>query len=280
MFREEEESSFEGVPYLIAIDMEDHLRTCMVRAMHLHDDRIEILLIRKGTGVHTVGGHAYMTGPGDILVYNAGVAHDECADPQKGMDIFSCSIGGVKFKDLPAHTLFAQDICPVIQDGVYAAELEALLSILYTTRQSSAKRDKEMTAYLLRLLLLLVRKAGEQHTTQSQKEGEDWARDIQSYIDAHYLEDITVAAISEELHISRYYLSHVFKRAFGYSPMQYVIRRRIGEAQSWLLMSNKSVTEIAYLVGYNSASNFNNAFAKMIGISPQRYRDHWCGRKK
>lgn len=274
------ESSFEGSPYLIAIDMEDHLRTCMVRAMHVHDDRIEILLIRQGTGVHTVGGTTYMTGPGDILVYNAGVAHDECADPKDGMDIFSCSIGGVKFHDLPAHTLFAPQICPVIQDGVYAAELEALLSVLYMARLSKEPRDKEMTEHLLYLILLLVRKAAEQHATPSHKESEDWAKEIQNYIDAHYLEDITVADISEALHTSRYYLSHVFKRAFGYSPMQYVIRRRIGEAQSWLLMSDKSVTDIAYLVGYNSASNFNNAFQKMIGISPQRYREHWRGRKK
>ncbi|WP_410429683.1 helix-turn-helix domain-containing protein [Metabacillus litoralis] len=75
--------------------------------------------------------------------------------------------------------------------------------------------------------------------------------------------------------MSQYYISHAFKRTTGYSPMQYVIRRRIGEAQSYLFSTDKTVTEIAYIVGYNSASNFNNAFKKMVNMSPQRYREFW-----
>ena len=279
MQKRNDENSFEGVPYLIAIDMEDHLRTRLVRAMHVHDDRVEILLVRKGTGTHTVDSCTYTTGPGDILIYNAGVAHDECADPQHGMDIFSCSIGGIKFKDLPAHTILPPDVRPVIQDGAYSAEVEALMSMLYTANLSQKGSDGEMMKYLLYTLLLLVRKAAEQHIDPAKKEEQYWAKQIQEYSDAHYLEEITVAGIADALNLSRYYLSHVFKQALGYSPMQYVIRRRIGEAQSWLLMSEKSVTDIAYLVGYNSASNFNNAFRDMIGVSPQKYREHWLGKK-
>lgn len=279
MWKGSSESSFEKAPFLVAIDMEDHLRTRLVRAMHVHDDRVEILLVRKGTGVHTVNGCTYMTGPGDILIYNAHVVHDECADPKEGMDIFSCSIGGVKFADLPDNTLFSPDICPVIQDGVYSAEVEALLSMLYAEKMAPKKTSAEMTEHLLYVLLLLVRKAAERHVSAAQ-DSKDLVQEIQNYIDAHYLEDITVADISATLHISRYYLSHIYKQELGYSPMQYVIRRRIGEAQSWLLMTDKSVTDIAYLVGYNSASNFNNAFQKMVGTSPQRYREHWLGRRK
>ncbi|GAA3314259.1 hypothetical protein GCM10020331_006370 [Ectobacillus funiculus] len=77
------------------------------------------------------------------------------------------------------------------------------------------------------------------------------------------------------MNMNHYYMSHVFKSTIGYSPMQYVIRRRIGEAQSYLLATDKTVTDIAYMVGYNSASNFNNAFKKMVGMSPQRYREFW-----
>lgn len=275
-----EKSFFENPPYLLAIEMEDHLRTRLVRAMHTHDDRIEILLVRKGTGVHTVDGRTYTTNQGDILVYNAGTMHDECADPQGGMDIFSCSIGGVKVKDLLPHTIFSPDICPVIQNGVFSAEVEALLSMIYAANLTKEEYDAELIEHLLCTLLLTVKKAAEQQGNKSKEEEQRWITEIQKYIDAHYLEEITVADISEALNLSRYYLSHVFKEAVGYSPMQYVIRRRIGEAQNWLLMTDKSVTDIAYLVGYNSASNFNNAFQKMVGISPQKYREHWLGRKK
>jgi YesN/AraC family two-component response regulator len=98
---------------------------------------------------------------------------------------------------------------------------------------------------------------------------------IQSYIDKHYKENISLQDIADEMNMNHYYMAHVFKSTTGYSPMQYVIRRRIGEAQSYLLSTDKTVTEIAYIVGYNSASNFNNSFKKMVGMSPQRYREFW-----
>lgn len=279
-------SVFEKIPKLVEIEMEDHLRARLIRAMHMHEDRVEIRLVRNGKGQHTVGGCTYTIGPGDILVYNAGVLHDECPDPQEGMDIFSCSVRDVRIKGLQENHLLPEGSCPVIQSGVYSAEIEALLSMLYTanlTMRAEEKQkevDKELTTYLLFALLLIIRKADDNKERTMQGEKQDLVKQILDYIDAHYLEQITVNDMSRDLNLSRYYLSHVFKEAVGYSPMQYVIRRRIGEAQNWLLMSDKSVTDIAYIVGYNSASNFNNAFQKMIGLTPQRYREHWRNIRK
>ena len=45
------------------------------------------------------------------------------------------------------------------------------------------------------------------------------------------------------------HLSHLFKRKLGYSPMHYIVRRRIGEAQLLLVFTKKSITEIASEVG-------------------------------
>ncbi|MGN1029992.1 MAG: helix-turn-helix transcriptional regulator, partial [Butyricicoccaceae bacterium] len=98
---------------------------------------------------------------------------------------------------------------------------------------------------------------------------------IQDYIDQHYLEDISIAMISADMHMGESYLSHTFKKATGYSILQYIIRRRIGEAQSWLLMSDLSITDIATKVGYNSVSNFHNTFRKTVGMTPQQYRSYW-----
>jgi AraC-like DNA-binding protein len=59
--------------------------------------------------------------------------------------------------------------------------------------------------------------------------------------------------------------------------MQYIIRRRIGQAQSLLLNTGYSVTQIAAMVGYNNLNHFHCAFAKIVGMAPGRYRRSWSG---
>ena len=90
-------------------------------------------------------------------------------------------------------------------------------------------------------------------------------RRIKEYIDKHYMEPITLQSMGEALHISPYYLSHVFKQMSGYSPVQYLLRRRIGEAQTLLITTDLSITHIAEMVGYDTQSYFNLQFTKKCG---------------
>lgn len=55
--------------------------------------------------------------------------------------------------------------------------------------------------------------------------------------------------------------------------MHYAIRRRLGEAQSLLIMTNRSITDIALSIGFGSQSQFYNIFKKYIGMSPGKYRE-------
>ena len=98
---------------------------------------------------------------------------------------------------------------------------------------------------------------------------------IKDYIDRHYMEPITLQSMGEALRISPYYLSHVFKQMSGYSPVQYLLRRRIGEAQTLLITTELSVARIAEMVGYDSQSYFNLQFTKNVGMPPSRYRHNY-----
>jgi AraC-like DNA-binding protein len=75
-------------------------------------------------------------------------------------------------------------------------------------------------------------------------------------------------------------LAHVFKESTGFSPIQYIIRRRIGEAQSLLINTNESVTNISGIVGYDNTSYFTTLFSKTVGMSPKKYRQLWIKSEK
>ena len=74
---------------------------------------------------------------------------------------------------------------------------------------------------------------------------------------------------------ARITLSHVFKQMSGYSPVQYLLRRRIGEAQTLLITTDLSITRIAEMVGYDTQSYFNLQFTKNVGMPPNKFRQNY-----
>ena len=97
---------------------------------------------------------------------------------------------------------------------------------------------------------------------------------IAKYIDRHYAEDVTIERLVKEFYISPYHLSHMFKQKTGYSVKQYLLRRRLGEAQIRLAMTQDSVQTIAEESGFEDASYFSRIFAKHVGLTPTEYRKY------
>lgn len=95
---------------------------------------------------------------------------------------------------------------------------------------------------------------------------------ITSYIHAHYGEDLSLDTISSMFYISNYYLSHQFKDVTGFTLTDYIHMTRIRNVQSLLLNSDMAITDIAVNCGFNSFSQFNRVFQKLVGTSPSKYR--------
>ena len=94
----------------------------------------------------------------------------------------------------------------------------------------------------------------------------------------HYIRDnvgepITLDDLAQLTNFSPCYLSHTFKKQTGYAPSEYVINTRLEKAQMLLTHSRKSVNEIAFDVGYSSASSFINVFTRKVGCTPKVYRN-------
>lgn len=91
-------------------------------------------------------------------------------------------------------------------------------------------------------------------------------------IQTRYVSDISVAQISEELHVSTNYFSRLFKHEMGQGCNEYITGVRIKAAKKLLLESEMRCYEIAEAVGYRDANYFSLAFKKNIGVSPEQYR--------
>jgi AraC-like DNA-binding protein len=98
------------------------------------------------------------------------------------------------------------------------------------------------------------------------------ARDL---ADARYAEPLTVADLARAAGLSRAYFSSEFKRAFGESPHQYLLTRRLERAADLLRVTDWSVAEVCFAVGAGSVGSFTTSFSRLFGCSPMAYRRSW-----
>lgn len=95
---------------------------------------------------------------------------------------------------------------------------------------------------------------------------------ITNYIDKHYSKGVSLEEVSDEIGISRYYVSHLFKELLNTTFVGYVNELRLNHAASLLLTTDLTVIEVAAQSGFNNLSNFNRAFKLKFGKTPSAYR--------
>lgn len=91
---------------------------------------------------------------------------------------------------------------------------------------------------------------------------------IMEFIDAHLSEPITLADIAAAVYHNPNYLSGLFKRETGETIHNYIIRRRIEEAEYFVRHSNDPIADIAAFYQFCSQSHFVQCFRKIVGQTP------------
>jgi transcriptional regulator GlxA family with amidase domain len=90
--------------------------------------------------------------------------------------------------------------------------------------------------------------------------------------DARYAEPLRVSDLAAVAGLSPAHFSREFKRAFGESPHQYVLTRRLERAAALLRATDWSVADICFAVGAGSVGSFTVSFGRIFGQTPQAYR--------
>lgn len=95
---------------------------------------------------------------------------------------------------------------------------------------------------------------------------------INTYVMAHYVHPIALDDIAAEVGMNRSAFCSYFKQKKGMTFSQFVTQYRLNTACELLKHSQKSVSEICYLVGFNDVPHFVRVFTKEKGMPPGRFR--------
>jgi two-component system response regulator YesN len=93
------------------------------------------------------------------------------------------------------------------------------------------------------------------------------------YIEKNYAKEFSLEDISGEIGFNPSYFSQMFKAKTGQTFVQYKNQVRLGKAKELLKKTDKSVTQVAMEVGYNDTSHFIKLYKKIIGETPNEYRE-------
>jgi AraC-like DNA-binding protein len=96
------------------------------------------------------------------------------------------------------------------------------------------------------------------------------------YLESKLAEPISLRQLARVAHMSESSLLRAFKRATGRSPIDYHLRLRIGRACDLLRVDGRSITEIAYDVGFADSNYFTRQFRKTVGMTPRDYRKRYA----
>lgn len=234
---------------------------------HLHY-HIELVLLKKGNTVAFADAERETLSDGDAFISFPNQIHRyESSGPESYyLFIINPSL-------MPALTeLFAEKlprknvIKNVASDPVILQLFDRLLEM---KKPADAFEEIERQGVLLTLFSLLLRRmelldapSGEAHPLKA----------IISYCMQNYQSELSLSVLEEKLHISRYYISHLFSDKLHIHFNDYVNSLRISFACHYLCSSKRPVTEIASLVGFTTPRTFNRAFAKQMGTTPSEYR--------
>ena len=98
-------------------------------------------------------------------------------------------------------------------------------------------------------------------------------RKIEDYVRAHLAERILLETLAELADLSPFHFSRVFKQASGMTPLHFVTRERMLQAQQLIRETSRSLIEIALEVGYTNPSHFAQVFRQTVGMAPTQFRN-------
>ena len=227
----------------------------------------------SGEGHIVMDGKEYRPKAGDAYLLAVGKNHSYWADGDRPWKKIWMNISGsladalvagygladaVVFEDCPVYPQFWEFLRICRNYGKNSQELAERAVLLF---------HEILLKFSENMLSARSQAGGREKSTVSEA-----ALQIKEYIDAHIYEKIAVSDLAQIASLSASQLTRVFRSAYGQSPYDYVLARKIDTACRLLLNTGMSVKEVAYRLNFVDEHYFSNVFCKRMGMPPGRYR--------
>lgn len=214
----------------------------------------EMILVLDGVLTVASGGERVKAGAGSVLIYPAGVEHEEWSDarhPLRSLHVgFDCKgLGG-----MPVTLI--QDSRQVIRET---------MARVYADRHSSSEAARlQRNAFLQAILAEFLRNLG--------TEDQPMVSLVRQHIRDHVAERLTLDGLARVCGLSKFHFLRQYRNATGRTPMEDVRSIRAEYARELVLSTRLPLKEIALRSGLGDEYSLSRTFRRLFDVPPGRYR--------
>ena len=179
------------------------------------------------------------------------------------VQMFICSFHCEIYRTLP-------DIIEISDYDSYRQIFDSITEAsLFPTAESEILIQTKMFELLYKLMITASK---EKENTSVSANNSIIVNKAVEYLNTHFNQDISLADVSEHVHLSRIYFHNLFKVSVGETVHNYLLKKRIEYAKKLLATTDFELTKIAIQSGFSSQSYFNYVFKRKTNYSPKQYR--------
>jgi len=257
--------------------------------MHTHDF-YEINIVLSGTGDHYINDQSFHIEKGDVFVIPPNIKHGY--ENAKELYVYHICIHTLffekyakEFESFPSFFMLVA-LEPLIRShnvnalflNLSPKELESTLFYIdeFDSIQTSVAIQKNVLRNVF-VLSLLTRFCNYYQNTMDFSAKEtfgDYHELITSlkFIFTNYQEKISIDRLAKLANLSRASFIRKFKQLFHIAPGEFIVTYRIGKAKNLLVLTSKSIAEIAHMTGFYDSPHFMRSFQRVCGVSPSNFR--------
>ena len=234
---------------------------------HLHAS-VELAMVFEGHVRITVDSKTYDVRGGDaFVVFPNQIHYFETVEREQYVLLkFNPDILPEFLPQLGSHLPVDNIIPGAAQDSHLSHTIQAIADTYYS---EDPFREEILRGYLLVFFGSLLPKM---ELRDIQSRDYNLLGMIMNYCISNYNQDLSLAKLEKDLHLSKYYISHVLSSKLHIGFNDYINSLRVSAACKLLSQTDKSITEISEEVGFNTLRTFNRAFLKSLDTTPSAYR--------
>ena len=274
---EEKCQSYEVTDFQHNFEINHPTTTLQQWGLHIHSTHYELLVFIRGNAECWIEGRRKKLEYGDVVIVNPREIHRIFILDNAEYERIVIHVSDSMIKELStAQTNLLRVFHKNRAHILHLSEEEMAQFVSNQLQMKKMWKKKEFGADLLGsawfqiLLLQISQKMRQAEGSGAWESVAGLVGEALEYVNAHMTEDISVQDIADALNVSRYYLSHAFKKSTGYGLWNYVISKRLVYSQK-LLVEGASVTEACYESGFKDYAHFIKSFTKTFGCSPKQY---------
>lgn len=229
-------------------------------------------IVLGGAGYIETNGKTLLVSEGSVFFFYPYQEVKYYPDPENPWIYFWFEFNGETAKDLLQAS--GIDEKTMLLRPAYIEEIKDLIYRLLEddTKFPDEARELFVSSSLLTIFGYLISEQKESHREKG-KGSKERLHAIVSYLDEHFCDEgLSLKDVASKFYLTQQYVTRLFKKEMGISPLQYVIDLRMKKAIEMLSYHNFSIAEISDALGYKSQFYFCREFKKRFNVPPSKYK--------